>query len=83
MPLPTAPPAAPTAPSTSSTAPPAPQAKTCAFGPCQLIKLHRLCPNQLSTLPPPRKTLPALSGPSLEALSAITQYAAHIPQYVE
>ncbi|KAJ7691059.1 hypothetical protein B0H14DRAFT_2652180 [Mycena olivaceomarginata] len=43
-PLPAAPPAAPATP---SAAPPAPQAKTCAFGPCQLIKLHRLCPNQL------------------------------------
>ncbi|KAJ7832398.1 hypothetical protein B0H14DRAFT_2592065 [Mycena olivaceomarginata] len=100
MPLPAAPPAAPTAPSTSSTAPPAPQAKTCAFGPCQLIKIHRLCPNQLckrhcleagacavhaspAPPPPPRKTLPALSGPSLEALSAVTQYAARIPQHVE
>ncbi|KAJ7864304.1 hypothetical protein B0H14DRAFT_2574512 [Mycena olivaceomarginata] len=46
-PLPAAPPAAPATPSTSSATPPAPQAKTCAFGPCQLIKLHRLCPNQL------------------------------------
>jgi hypothetical protein len=38
-PLPAASPAAPTTASTSSAAPPAPQAKTCAFGPCQLIKL--------------------------------------------
>ncbi|KAJ7787714.1 hypothetical protein B0H14DRAFT_2629079 [Mycena olivaceomarginata] len=102
-PLPAAPPAAsttPTAPSTSSAARPAPQAKTCAFGPCQLVKLHRLCPNQLckrhcleagacavyaSPAPPPlpRKALPPLSGPSLEALSAVTQYAARIPQHVE
>ncbi|KAJ7688500.1 hypothetical protein B0H14DRAFT_2653226 [Mycena olivaceomarginata] len=99
-PLPAAPPAAPATPSTSSAAPPAPQAKTCAFGPCQLIKLHRLCPNQLckrhcleagacavhaspAPLPLPRKALPPLSGPSLEALSTVTQYAARIPQHVK
>ncbi|KAJ7792792.1 hypothetical protein B0H14DRAFT_3562325 [Mycena olivaceomarginata] len=57
--------------------------------PNQLCKRHCLeagaCAVHASPAPLPltRKALPPLSGPSLEALSAVTQYTARIPQHVE